>query len=289
MHQAIIGILAGCAAFVVMADALRIPHIRTSKALRNLSRRQARKTSSLELWLKDFAIWVSGIIRMNVYKRLQMVSDLKTADIDITPELHIANAAIKSGVCAVFAIPAFFIFPLVVPLIIALALTLYFKETNGIQEKIKKKRAAIEYELPRMVFTIEKTLFHNRDVLAILDAYRDGANTELKQELSITVADMRSGNYELALTRLEARVGSSMLSDVTRGLGSILHGDDTSAYWPSLSVKFADIQRQMLKHLAQKVPAKVRRLSMVVLFCLMAVYMVVIATEIMSSLGAVFG
>ena len=100
---------------------------------------------------------------------------------------------------------------------------------------------------------------------------------------------MRSGNYEAALTRLESRVGSAMLSDVVRGLISVLRGDDTTVYWASLSIKFADIQRQLLKMQAQKVPSKVKRLSMVLLFCFMAVYLVVITVEIMSSLGAIFG
>jgi hypothetical protein len=99
---------------------------------------------------------------------------------------------------------------------------------------------------------------------------------------------MRSGNYEAALTRLEARVGSSMLSDVTRGLIGILRGDDTAVYWSALSVKFADVQRQILKKKAMKAPAKVKRLSMVLLICFMLVYMVVIVTEILTSMGALF-
>ena len=100
---------------------------------------------------------------------------------------------------------------------------------------------------------------------------------------------MRSGNYESALTRLESRVGSAMLSDVVRGLISVLRGDNTTVYWASLSVKFADIQRQQLKQQAQKVPSRVKRLSMALLFCFMAVYLVVITVEIMTSLGAMFG
>ena len=184
--------------------------------------------------------------------------------------------------------PAFFIFPLATPLVAALAIAMYFKESQGVREKIKEKRQAIEYELPRLVFAIEKTLMHNRDILAILDSYRENAGDELKRQLSVTVADMRSGNYESALTRLESRVGSSMLSDVVRGLISVLRGDDTTYYWASLSVKFADIQRQILKKEAMKVPSKVKRLSMFLLFCFMAMYVVVLGMEIMTSMGAMF-
>jgi tight adherence protein C len=282
------GILVGIGIFLIVVDFLRIPYVKTSKAINNLSKRQKKKTSSIELWLKDLAICLSKRLKFNEYKRMQLVSDLQTANMNITPELHIAKAIIKAGICGLLTIPAFFIFPLIVPFVLALAITMYFKESKGIQEKIKKRRAAIEFELPRLVFTIEKTLSHSRDVLTILDTYRENAGAELKYELSITVADMRSGNYEAALTRLESRVGSAMLSDVVRGLISVLRGDNTSVFWASLSVKFADIQRQQLKLLAQKVPSKLKRLSMILLFCFMAVYLVVIISQVMTSLGAMF-
>jgi pilus assembly protein TadC len=123
----------------------------------------------------------------------------------------------------------------------------------------------------------------------MLEDYKQHAAPELASELAVTVADMRSGNYESALTRLESRVGSSMLSDVTRGLIGVLRGDETRLYWSALSVKLADIQRQMLKQQAQKVPGKVKKLSMCLLVCFLLTYLVVIAVEVMSSLGAIFG
>jgi len=289
MTQIIVGILVGIGIFFIVADLLRIPYVKTSKAINNLSKRQKNKTSSIDLWLKDLAIWLSKRLKLNEYKRMQLFSDLQTANVNITPELHIANAIIKAGLCGLLAIPAYFIFPLIVPLVLALVFAMYFKESKGIQQKIKARRMEIEFELPRLVFTIDKTLSHSRDVLAILDNYRENAGAEIKCELSITVADMRSGNYESALTRLESRVGSAMLSDVVRGLISVLRGDNTTVYWASLSIKFADIQRQQLKGQAQKVPSRVKRLSMALLFCFMAVYLVVIIMEIMTSLGAMFG
>jgi tight adherence protein C len=79
-----------------------------------------------------------------------------------------------------------------------------------------------------------------------------------------------------------------MLSDVTRGLIGILRGDETQMYWISLSLKLADAQRQMLKQQALKVPGKIKRLSMALLFCFIATYVVVLGMQIMSSLGALF-
>lgn len=287
--QAIIGALLGVGLFLVLADCFRVPFFSTSKAAGNLAKQQKKKTSTIEIWLQDLAMWISKRLRLNEYKRMQLETDLKSVGMNISPEMHVANSIVKALLIGVFAIPMLFIFPLLTPLVIALAVAMYFSANRSVAKKIKEKRKAIEYELPRFVAHIEKTLKHNRDVLFILDKYRENAGPELQIELEITVADMRSGNYEAALTRLEARVGSSMLSDVTRGLIGVLRGDDTEIYWSSLGVKFSDYQRQLLKQEAQKVPRKVKRLSMCLLFCFMLVYIVVIGMEIVTSMGVLFG
>ena len=289
MLQAIIGALFGVGLFLILADTLRVPFLASSTAAGNLAKRQKQKTGTLEIWLHDLAMWISKRLRLNEYKRMQLETDLKSAGMNLSPEMHVANSIVKAMLVGIFAIPLFFIFPLLAPVVIVLAIFMYFRESKGVANRIKAKRKAIEYELPRFVSHIEKTLKHNRDVLYILDNYKNTAGPELRSELEITVADMRSGNYEAALTRLENRVGSSMLSDVSRGLIGVLRGDDTEVFWTSLGVKFADYQRQLLKQEAQKVPGKVKRLSMCLLFCFMAIYIVVIGMEIVTSLGVLFG
>lgn len=288
MIEIAIGSLLFIGLYSILSAISDLPSIKTSIAMTNLSRRQKKKTKFIHIWLQSLTLWLSKHIRLNEYKRMQIDSDLQTANMDSSPEQYIANAIIKAGLCGLLAIPAYFIFPLIIPLVIALVITMYFKESGSVRERIKAKRDAVEYELPRLVFTIDRTLMHSRDVLSMLENYKQNAGPELRHELTITVADMRSGNYESALTRLEGRVGSGMLSDVVRGLISILRGDETELYWATLSVKFADIQRQMLKQQALKVPGRVRRLSMVLLICFMATYLTVIGTQIMTSLGTMF-
>ncbi len=289
MIQAIIGALTGVGLYLILADAMRIPLLSTVTAFGNLNKRQKKKTSILEVWLNSLASWVSKRLRLNEYKRMQLEIDLKSAGMNISPEMHVANSIVKAALVGILAVPVFFIFPLMTPVVIALSIYMYFHEKKGVTNRIKAKRKAIEYELPRFVSHIEKTLKHNRDVLAILDNYKETAGPELKSELEITVADMRSGNYEAALTRLENRVGSSMLSDVSRGLIGIIRGDETGVYWSSLGIKFSDYQRQLLKQEAQKVPRKVKRLSMCLLLCFMSIYFVVFGMVIMNSMGVIFG
>ena len=286
--QYLIGLFVGIGLYMILSDCFRIPFFVSSKAYNNLAHRQEQKTSSLDIWLGDLAVWLSRHIKLNEYKKIQLQTDLRSAGITLSPEMHIANSLVKSFLIGALAIPVAFIFPLLCSVILILAVLIYLKSSKGVADKIKAKRKKIEYELPRFVSHIDKTLKHNRDVLYIIDGYKSNAGKEMEDELEITAADMRSGNYEAALTRLEARVGSSMLSDVTRGLIGVLRGDETDAYWTNLALKFADYQRQLLKAEANKVPAKVKRLSMCLLICFMLMYILVIGMQIIVSLGGLF-
>ena len=289
MMQVIIGALFGVGLFFILADVYAIPSYKTSKAVESLSTLQKEKTSGLDLWLGGIAGWLAVRLPMDPFKKSQLEADLRTAQMDVTPEMFRANAIVKALLVGIMAIPMAFIFPLLCPVVLFLAVFLYNMEIKSVSKRIQGKRAKIEYELPRLVFNIEKTLKHNRDVLYMLESYSKTAGPEMKHELDITAADMRSGNYEAAITRLEARVGSSMMSDVCRGLIGVLRGDDTEMYWASLAIKFSDAQRQQLRIQAQQVPRKVKRLSMCLLVCFMLIYVVVILAQIVNSLGVLFG
>ncbi len=289
MMQVIIGALFGVGLFFILADVYAIPYYKTSKAVESLSKLQKEKTSGLDLWLGGIAGWLADRLPMDPFKKSQLEADLRTAQMDVTPEMFRANAIVKAMLVGIMAIPMAFIFPLLCPVVLFLAVFLYNMEIKSVSKRIQGKRAKIEYELPRLVFNIEKTLKHNRDVLYMLESYSKTAGPEMKHELDITAADMRSGNYEAAITRLESRVGSSMMSDVCRGLIGVLRGDDTEMYWASLAIKFSDAQRQQLRIQAQQVPRKVKRLSMCLLICFMLIYVVVILAQIVNSLGVLFG
>ena len=289
MFETVIGILCGVGLFYILVDVYMVPYFKTSRAVESLSKRQRDKKSVLDIWLGGLAKLLADHIKINEFKRAQLEADLRTAQIDTTPEMFRSNAIVKSLLVGIFAIPMWFFFPLLVPVVIFLALFLYRLEIKKLSVGIRLKREKIEYELPRLVSNIEKVMMHNRDVLYMLESYAQTAGPELKHELDITVADMKSGNYEGAITRLESRVGSSMMSDVCRGLIGILRGDDNRLYWSTLEMKFNDAARQQLRLKVQKIPAKVRRLSMCLLICFMIVYVVVILEQIMNSIGVLFG
>ena len=287
--QILIAAIAAIGLGCILADVFKIPKYPVSKAITSLGKRQNKKTNPLDIWLGDLANLIASKLKLNEYKRLQLKIDLESADMTLSPEQYVANAIVKALFIGAFAIPFLFFAPIISAIVVAIAVVIYFSEYKKVGNVIKEKRRQIEAELPRLVSNIDKTLVHSRDVLGILDSYREHAGEELRRELDITVADMRSGNYEVALTRLESRVGSSMMSDVTRGLVSVIRGDKTDVYWGNLVLKFSDYQRTLLKNEANKAPKRVRKLSMALLCCFMMVYVVVIGQVLLSSLGGMFG
>ena len=57
------GLLVGIAAYFLLADALKLPTVRTSRAVNNLSKRQTDKTSSLTCGLATLLLLWHGICR----------------------------------------------------------------------------------------------------------------------------------------------------------------------------------------------------------------------------------
>lgn len=272
----------------LLAERLKLPSRAASRAMHSMGRNRKDKPNPLTLLMRELSGRLAGKLRLNEYRRAQLEADLRTGDMTQTPEQFVAENIVRAGTVAVLAVPVAFLSKFLALLLLVVAILLYRLGSMTLRKKIGARRARIELELPRFVANIEKTLPHSRDVLAMLESYRVGAGEEFGRELDITVADMRSGNDEAALTRLEARVGSSALSDVVRGLIGILHGEDNSVYWTNLSLKFSEAGRQNLREQAGKVPKRVRRLSLVLLGCFFLIYIVVIGEVLLNSLGGLF-
>lgn len=285
----IVGVLTGVGLYQILADLVRLPHTKASKAVNNLAKKQNERVSTIDIWLGSVSATIAKHLHLNEYKQQDLSADLRTAQIDMTPEQYTANAIVRALLIALLAVPAYFVFPLMSPMILLLAFLTYRINIRKVTGAIKIKRGRIENDLPKLVAVIEQKIQYQRSIVDILEDFQKHAGDELKQELAITIADMRSGNEEEAITRLDGRVGSPMMSDVCRGFVTLIHGDVATVYWSSLKLKFDDIQRQRLRAEADKIPKKVRRLSLIMLVCFMLMYMVIIVVQITGNLGILFG
>lgn len=282
------GIFLAFGMFFLLAERLRLPALKTSKAIVNTGKQEKKMSMILDAWLMDGAVKVSGFIRINQYKRSRMANMLKASGMAMTPEVYTAYAILKAGGVCIFAIPCLFLVPLLAVLAIFLGVLVYFREIRKADEMLKEKKETIEGELYRFVSTITQELVSSRDVLSILEHYKGNAGEAFRGELDILCADMRSSGYEAALTRFEARLNSPQLSDIVRGLVSVLRGDDGVVYFQMLCHDFRQMELQRLKAKAAKIPPKIRVYSFLMLVCFLATYFAIIGFEILQSMGSLF-
>lgn len=275
-------------AYLVLADLLKLPTLATTRAVLTIGRIDKKRALNIEAIVFELSNRLAGLIRLDDYKRRKLEATLKSAGMKLTPETYIARAWVKAGLIALLIFPMLFIFPILCPVIIFLTVAVFFREQRAAREMVRQKREKLEYELPRFVSTIAQELKVSRDVLSILKAYQKNAGESFKQELEITVADMKSGNEETALTRLEARIGSAILSNVVRGLISVKRGDNGTVYFEMLSHDFKLLELQRLKLIAMKQPGKVRKYSFFLLGCFILMYLGVLGYEIMNAFGKLF-
>lgn len=281
-------LLFSAGSYFVLADVLRLPTFAATKAVLTVAKQDKKQTMNLETVIFGLASKLAGFIRLDGYKRRKLEAALKSAGIKLIPETYIAKAWVKAGLIALMIFPLLPVFPILAPVVLFLAVAVLFKELRAADEAVRQKREKIEYELPRFVSTVSQELKASRDVLSILKTYQKNAEESFRQELEITIADMKSGNEETALTRLEARIGSTMLSDVVRGLISVKRGDNGTVYFEMLSHDFKLLELQRLKLVAMKRPGKVRKYSFFMLGCLMLMYLGVLGYVIMNSFGKLF-
>lgn len=274
--------------FFLAADLLKVPYMKTEKALLDTGRKNKKGSAALDAFMLQGAMKLSHVIRMDEYRKSRMKNVLKATGIKMTPEVYQAYALTKAGLLLVGIIPCLIFFPLLTPIVVFLAVMVYFKEIQRADEMLKSKRKSIEDELPRFVANLEQELQNNRDVLSMVENFRKNAGAEFGEELGVLVADMRSSSYEAALTRFEARLNSPMLSDVVRGLVGVLRGDNSVVYFQMLAHDFKQLELQKLKSEAQKIPPKIRVFSFLMLMCFLLTYLAIIVFEIIKSLGGMF-
>ena len=283
-------VLLGFAAYYLACAFADIPTARTSRAMLMVRRQQGVKREILaEVYLTKIAGLLAPLLKLDRLKLNKLQSALHIAGVELTPEVYTAKAWVTAGAAGLCSLPMAFVMPLMVPLLVGLAVALWFSTYYAVFDYVRKRRKLIEAEIPRFALTIGQNLENDRDVLKILTSYRRVAGRDYGAELDQTIADMITSNYENALLHFETRIGSPMLSDVVRGLVGVLRGDDQRMYFKMICFDMRQIEQNNLKKEAAKRPKKIQRYSMMMLICIMIIYLVVLCTEVLSSLGAFFG
>ena len=283
-------IFLGIASYNLSCAFVDIPTGRTSKMMM-LARKQqsSKKEKLLDVYITKIAGLLAPFLRLDKLKRNRLQTALAIAGLELTPEAYTARAWVTAAAVGLCAVPMAFLMPLLSPVLVGLAVALWFSTYYAAFDFVRKRRKLIEAEIPRFALSIGQNLENDRDVLKMLTSYRRVAGRDFAAELDQTIADMKTGNYENALLRFETRIGSPMLSDVVRGLIGVLRGDDQRMYFKMICFDMRQIEQNNLKKEAAKRPRKIQRYSMMMLVCIIIIYLVVLCTEVINSLGVFFG
>lgn len=266
-----------------------VPTAKTSRMMMIAKKQTGAGNEKLfDVYLTKVAEKLSPILRLDPIKKAKLSLALNIAGIPLTPEAYTMKAILTALLTALAGLFLLLFMPMVGFLVMGLSVLMWFSTYQQAFDIVKKRKKLIEAELPRFAVSIQQGLSTDRDVLKLLISYRRIAGPHLGQELDTTIADMKTGNYENALLHLQNRVGSTMLSDIVRGLIGTLRGDDQQMYFKMLVFDMRQIEQNNLKKEAAKRPKQMQKYSMMMLFCILLIYVVVLSVEVVGSLGAFF-
>ena len=274
--------------YLIFLELFKVPTKRINKTFLAVSRKGRKKENIFEIYIIEISEKLGSLIKLNPYKKKKLINNLKSVGLNMTPETFIAKAYVKAGFILLSTILVLIFFPIIAPVNIVIAILVFFKELGSLDEYLRKSKNEIENELPRFVNTLSVNLKSTRDIVSILENYKESTKGAFKRELEITIGDMKTGNIELALTRFEIRINSSMLSDVIRGLIGVVSGDNNILYFEMLSRDFKQLEIQRLKAEVMKRPGKIKKYSMMLLGCFILTYLSVMFIQIIDSMGELF-
>lgn len=280
------GLFSAVGIYLILSDLLHMPSLAATQAALKLT--QGGKSHGYQAILHRMTDGISRYIHLDAYRRRDLAATLRYAEIEQTPETYVASIIVKGITRLIWTIPGAFISPILVPVIIILTINKIMEETKKPRKIVTEKRAAIERELPRFVATIAQEISASRDVLSLLEVYRPSAGPIWRNELDITIADMRSGSQEAALNRLSGRVGSGMLSEVVRGLLGVLRGDDGTITFALLDHDYQKLEVQQLQKEALKRPGKLKKYVVLMMVCIFVMLGFLMAKDVMGNMGSLF-
>lgn len=237
-------------------------------------------TSTFELLVNQVSAYFADKLKLSEVTKERYLTWFRYSDKSMSPEFYVANKIVRSILLALPALILYFIFQVGALVCFALSLIYFFKSDSILKKKYMEKKQEIEWELPRFCATINQEIKNNHDVIGILERYAKSSDKGLRKELEITIADMKSSNYEAALVRLESRLSLGSLSDIVRGLIGVIRGDDMVSYFEILSHDLDALELQRLEDRAAKQPNKIKKYQFIILATMMIVYIVIIAVYI---------
>lgn len=256
-----------------------------SSVIKAVKARAPHKVYTQEVIIQKLAGIIVRFINIDPYKRDKLAKDLRSLNITHTPELFKARCLAMGIMYSVVVIPFAFIMPVLLFAIPLIIYAVFSKEQSKVTKLVEKRTKEIEKDLAQFASTIRQHLNNTRDIVAIFESYRKIARGALKDEIDITINDMKSGNIERALKSLSGRVNSSKLSELVRGLIGVSRGDDQRNYFEMIAYDFQKAANEELRREILARPAKLKINQYLMLGAILAMFLTAIIPSAAESLA----
>lgn len=282
-------ILLGTGFYYIITEFLILPDNKARKAISSYGK--GKKAPSSDEIISYLASKIERYIVIEENQKKLLQRKLNAAELDHTPEFHTARAVASGMIVTLFGIvfalifSAFVNWMIIFSLFVILGIFSGFKMMNETNEIISRKAGAIEPELALFASTIQKQLSSTTDIIKIFESYRKICGEAFRHEIDVTIADMKTGSYEIALLNFDNRVRLESLSQIIRGLIAVLKGDDQRVYFDMLVHDLSNAERERLKRLSLKRPSKLNFSSAMVLVCFITIIVYIIGFQIIREIN----
>lgn len=93
----IIFILTACGLFLLLSGILKLPTLRTGRAMMQSGKKEKKLQKTLDAFYMDGAAYLGKYIGMNAYKKSRMQNVLNAAGLKMTPETYMAYGLPMKG------------------------------------------------------------------------------------------------------------------------------------------------------------------------------------------------
>ena len=275
--------------YYLFNDLFKVPNKIIKKNTGRLVRANAKNTDAIQNILDVSSAKLAKFIKLDNEKRERMIKQFDIIEYRVTPEEYYAGAVIRCLIPVLLGLLVLLISTYLGVICILAGVVFLFLSINNVKRTLERRKKSVEEELPKFVSVIEQTIKYNRDVVSIIENYIKDDDTPLCKELTIVLADLKSGDYERALIRFIDRIDSIYVADTMRGLVAVLRGDNMQAYFEKLNEKMRQEEIIRIEKLALAKPRKTKYLTGVLLGCMLLMYIIVFGTVIFESLSGIFG
>ncbi len=295
-HIVFIGILFAIVllgAFMVVSSLMRTADKSYRKTIKNYKAQNKQKKDtgkSLDEKLQDFSKRFTKYIRLNPIDKAEMEQQLMISGFNQTPEEYRAYIYTTAGIFALIGISVLLfgvitkltLFIIIGIFFMVMTVVVYIFTKNKLKSATAEAMKGIEQELPRFVSYIDQIVSSSAftgSTLSLLEHYR-AVSDKFDNELKLTIADIKTSNFESGMNRWDRRFNSDRLRMVIHGLVAANNGDNVTTYFAMLKRDFTTFEIADLKSRAATLPSKLTPAKMLIFAGVFITVMVPIIVQI---------